>query len=55
VMKGKQTELATRKHEDNLECFALELAGWLYSVCKPKKNVERESDQYMKWSRLLRM
>ena len=28
-MKGKQTELATRKHEDNLECFALELAGWL--------------------------
>jgi hypothetical protein len=36
-MKGKQTELATRKHEDNLECFALELAGWLYSVYEQTK------------------
>jgi hypothetical protein len=54
VRKGKQTELATRIHEDNLEYFALELDGWLYSV-RTKKNVERESDQRIKWSRLLRM
>jgi hypothetical protein len=54
VWKGKQTELATRIHEDNLEYFALELDGWLYSV-RTKKNVERESDQRIKWSRLLRM